>query len=138
MNYGQRSPGRLRVAVVLAGTTLMAAFVLHCIAASMYYEINTTILRMAASGAVAAGARYLPRNPRTAVLVTRSYANLIGVLPNEIRSVEVSPDLHTLTIRLGRKVPVYLTILNVGLPGRDIGVTAWARKHADNPQDLSA
>jgi hypothetical protein len=123
---------------VLAGTTLIAAFVLHCIAASMYYEINAKILRMAASGAVAAGARYLPMNPRIAVLVTRSYASMIGVLPNEIRSVEVSPDLHTLTICLERKVPMYLTILSVGLPGRDIGVTASARQHANNPKDLSA
>jgi hypothetical protein len=137
MKYYRGSPTRLKVLFVLAGVPLIAAFVLHSIVASMYYELNSRILTIAASGAVAAGAEYLPMNPSAAIGVSRSYAKSIGVLPDEIISIEVSPDHSTLEIRLERRVPAYVSILSVGLPGRHIGVTAWARKQSNQSAALT-
>jgi hypothetical protein len=132
MKVYQRSPVRLWFLLVLAGAVVIATFVVHSIAASMYYQLNSKILTIAASGAAAASAEYLPMNPSAAIRVARSYANSIGVLPDEIMSVEVSPDRSMVTIRLERKLPAYVSILTVGLPGHEIRVTAWAQKHSNH------
>jgi hypothetical protein len=100
----------------------------------MYYRSNSKMMQMVAVTAVRAGAAYLPANPKTAVQVADAYVKLYGVMPNEIVSTVVAANDNTLTIVLRRELPTYVTLLVMGLPGREINVTAQARKGSGHLQ----
>jgi hypothetical protein len=110
--------------IVLAPIILLGALIVHSIAARWYYNLNSQSMRLVASIAVRAGTEYLPSDPRTAVLIADGYARRFGIASNEIMSTDVSADDNTLTIRLSRKVPEYISLFAVGLPDRTISVTA--------------
>ena len=84
--------------------------------------------------AVRAGAEYLPADPRTAVQVADASAKLNGIMPGEIVFTRVAYDHRSLSIRLNRKMPTYVTLFAVGLPTSEIAVTASARRQSDHPQ----
>jgi len=126
-----KKPSRkfVRVAALslLAATTWIGALVVHSVVANMHYRLNYVRLQMAADIAVKAGAMYLPADPGAAVRVADAYAGLNGVLPAEIVFTKVAPDRHTLWIRLDYKMPTYVALFAVGLPSREIAVTASAQ-----------
>jgi hypothetical protein len=94
------------------------AFVLHSISARLYYAFTYKTLEIAAALAVRTGADYLPANCRAAMQAADASAQRIGIKREEIVFTGVSSDNQTLTIRLSRNMPRYLTVLVVGLPGR--------------------
>jgi hypothetical protein len=98
--------------------------IVHSVSANIYYKINHHCLQMAADRAVRAGRNYLPTDPGAAVYVADEYARLGGVGPDEIAITRVSPDNRTLTILLRRRVPWYVALLAVGLPAREMAVSA--------------
>ena len=123
----------LVVPTLLAMTTWI---VVHSILAKVDYDLCSVSLEMVASLAARTGAEYLPADPRMAVQVADAYAKLNGILPREIIFIRVTPDHRTLRIRLNRKLPTYITLLAVGLPSREIAVTASAQKRSAHPHPL--
>ena len=113
--------------IVLAATTLPSVLMLQTIVARVYYDLNSQRLRVVASMAVKAGAEYLPRYPSMAVLMADRYARYCGIAPSEIISTDVSADGNTLTIKLSRQVPEYVSLLAFGLRDRMISVTAYGQ-----------
>jgi hypothetical protein len=122
---------RLAAVSLLAVTTWI---VVHSIVARMCYDLYCARLGMAASMAARTGAEYLPTDPTMAVQVAHAYAKLSGILPGEIIFIRVTPDHRTLSIRLNRRMPTYIALFAVGLPSRDISVTASAQTRSDHPQ----
>jgi len=114
--------------IALIATMLLSALVVHTVTARAYYSLNSQTLQLVASMAVKAGAEYLPRDPQTAIRIASQMARHCGVASNEIVSADVSADDYTLTIRRSRKVPGYVSLLALGLPGRLINVTASGRR----------
>src|SRR5208282_3300929 len=111
--------------------------IVHSIFAREYYYLNVKNLRLVALTAAKMGAVYLPTNPRAAVWIADAYVQSHGVAPAEIVFTEPSSDSNVLTIRLDRRIPLYLALLAVGLPARDISVTASAgRPSAGHPAAL--
>ena len=110
--------------IVLASIFLIGALIAHSTISTAYFTLNLRSLQLVASMAVRAGAEYLPSDPRTAMLVADRYVRFCGVGSNEITSTDVSADDYTLTIKLSRKVPKYISLFAFGLPGRSISVTA--------------
>jgi hypothetical protein len=108
--------------IVLATVILPGVLIVQTIAARAYYNLNSQSLQLVGSMAVRVGAEYLPTDPRTAVLIADRYARRCGITSNEIISTDVSADDNTLTIRLSRKVPEFLSLLALGLPDRTISV----------------
>ena len=134
-----RSSLRYRVTPVLLPTILLvAALIAHSFIARAYYSLNSQRLEVVASMAVRVGAEYLPANPRTAVRIADAYARDNGIAPGEIVFTEPSSDNNVLTIRLDRKVPQYVALFTVGLPARDISVTASAQLQDDDQRTGSA
>ena len=115
--------------IVLAAIILPAELIVHSIFAREYYYLNVKNLQLMALRAVRMGAVYLPADPCTAVRIADAYMQSQGVAPAEIVFTESSSDSNVLTIRLDRKIPLYLALLAMGgLPARDINVTASARR----------
>jgi hypothetical protein len=52
-------------------------------------------------------------------------------MPDEIILTKVEPDSRTLSIRLNPKIPTYVALLALKLPGRWITATAQAQKHGE-------
>jgi len=77
---------------------------------------NWTYLQTGADAAVLAGASYLPGSSRDAIATANSYASQNKIAANEIRSVTVSPDNMTLTMRVARSVSFTF--------GRVVGLTS--------------
>lgn len=113
--------------VVAALIALSAELTVHSILAKDYYYLDIKNLQLVALAAVKAGAAYLPANPRAAVRIADAYMRSHGIAPAEIVFTKPSSDGDVLTIKLDRKIPLYLALLAVGLPTRDIRVTASAR-----------
>ena len=111
---------------LLLAAGLVVNFVLHCVWARVYYELNFQKLRMAAVVAVSAGVEYLPADGREAVQVAEESAQRSGLRREEIVFTGASRNNRTLTIRLRREIPWYVTVCAVGLPGREISVAASA------------
>jgi hypothetical protein len=115
--------------IAFAVITLPIELTVHSIFAREYYNLNLTNLRLVALTAVNAGAQYLPVDPPAAVRVADAYARHQGVTRAEILLTELSPDGKVLTIRLDRKIPLYVAVLAMGgLPAREINVMASARR----------
>ncbi len=108
--------------LVLATITLPGMLIVQSFAARAYYNLNSRSLRLVASMAVRAGAEYLPTDPRNAVLIADRCALRYGVTSSEIVSTAVSADDKTLTLRLSRRVPEFMSLLALGLPNRTISV----------------
>ena len=127
MRQFSRLSVRCRVILIaLAAIILPAELIVHSIFAREYYYLNVKNLRLVALTAAKMGAVYLPTNPRAAVWIADAYAQSHGVAPAEIVFTEPSSDSNVLTIRLDRRIPLYLALLAMGLPARDIRVTASA------------
>ena len=112
--------------IVFAVITLPAELIGHSIVAREYYYLNVKNIQLVALTAAKTGAQYLPADPRAAVRVANAYAKGHGIAPAEVVFTEISSDDHVLTIRLDRKIPMYVAVLALGLPARDINVTASA------------
>jgi hypothetical protein len=115
--------------VVLIMTALPVELLVHSISAVRYYIRSSQQLRLAASMAVAAGARYLPMDPEGAIRTADRSVQHYGVISSEIVSTEVSADDSMLTIRLSRRIPKYVALFALGLPSRSVNVTASGRRH---------
>ena len=115
--------------IVFAVITLPTELIVYSIVAREYYYLNVKNIQLVALTAARTGAQYLPADPRAAVRVANAYAEGHGIAPAEIVFTvftEISSDDNLLTIRLDRKIPVYVAVLALGLPARDINVTASA------------
>jgi hypothetical protein len=115
--------------ILFSITFVLGTLTAHCFIARAYYSLNSQGLGLVASMAVRMGAKYLPANPRAAIQIADADARDNGIAPAEIVFTESSSDNKVLTIRLDRKVPQYVALLAVGLPARDIDVTASAHVH---------
>jgi hypothetical protein len=129
-----KTPIAFAAAIVLVVTTLTAALIVHSISADVYYNLNLLRLQTAADLAVRAGAEYLSTDPRTAVQVAVTYAERNGAAFNEIVLISIDSDKRTLRISLNRKIPIYISLLAVGLPRRHIAVTSSAQRRGDRPE----
>ena len=90
---------------------LLGALSMHTVAARAYYNINSKNLQLVASTAVRAGIQYLPVDPQTAIRIADRFVQGFGVTSDEIISIDVSDDDSTLTIRLSREIPEYVSLL---------------------------
>ncbi len=129
MRQFNRSSLRRQMPIVLALLFLAGALIVRSIISTAYYNLSLWNLQLVASTAIRAGAVYLPDDPRTAMFVADRYVRFCGVSSNEIDSTEVSADDYTLTIKLSRKIPEYVSLFAFGLPGRLISVTASGQQH---------
>jgi hypothetical protein len=129
-----KKPIELVAATVLVVTTLSAALIVHTISANVYYNLNLLKLQVAADLAVRAGVEYLPTDPRIALQVATAYAERNGVAFNEIMLVGVDRYRRTLRIRLSRKIPIYISLLAIRLPHRDIVVTSFAQRQTNRAE----
>jgi len=126
---------RCRVAVIISGVLILSAeLIMHRSLANEYYYLKLETLRLTAATAARVGAQYLPADPHAALREADKYAEGHGIAPAEIIFTQLSAHNTVLTIRLDRKIPIYVTVLAVGgLPSRDIDVTASARRQAAGP-----
>ena len=116
-----------RKALLLLGTAVnVVAFSLHSFLVHICYQINYAGLLNAANRAVRDGVSYLPADPGTAIQVAARSLRLAGVPTDEIVFTRVIPNDHTLTISLKQRLPIYMTLLAVGLPSHEISVTVSA------------
>src|SRR5262249_6036662 len=122
------------VALLLMSTT---AFTVHTMAAREYYVANAVSLRIVAETAVRAGVEYLPGQPTAAMRTVQRLTELRGVAPSEIVLTKVATDEQQITLCLRRKVPSSTAFMTVGLPSREIRVTASARinRHDNQPAE---
>ena len=124
--------------IVAAVSILLGGLTMHAVAARAYYNINSKNLQLVASTGVRAGIQYLPVDPLAAIRTAYRLVQVLGVTPDEITSIDVSDDNNTLTIRLSRQIPEYLSLLAVGLPNRTIRVTAsGGQQKIDSPSARS-
>jgi hypothetical protein len=114
--------------VALTVAMVLVALIVHTITARAYYSLNSQNLQLVASIAVRAGAEYLPTDPQAAMRIAGRFVQRQGVASDEIISTDVSADNYTLTIRLRRKVPKYVSLLALGLPSRLISVTVSGQR----------
>ena len=115
-----------RALLVFLASSLAGVLALHSATARLYYSMNLRLLQSAAILAVRAGAVYLPTAPALAMRETDDCARLSGVAPQEIVQASVSADGCRITLSLDRKVPKSLSFLAIGLPSREVRVTASA------------
>ena len=111
--------------IVFAVITLPAELIGHSIVAREYYYLNVKNIQLVALTAAKTGAQFC-----------RGIHQLLCEWPMHMRKVTESPaevvftddlfDDHALTIRLDRKIPMYVAVLALGLPARDINVTTSA------------
>jgi hypothetical protein len=121
---------RKATAILLAVTVLLGGIVIDNVCATYYFYVNWMRLQKAADVATEAGLNYLPKNDSLARTTTMRYAEMNGVKPGEIVSTVVSSDKLSITIRLKRSIPFYLSAAALGLHDRAIRVTGTARLHA--------
>ena len=121
--------------LVLILLTLMGAFVIDNVCATYYFYVNWMRLQRAADTAVRAGLNYLPKDRELALRTMMHYAEINGVQRTEIVSADVAGDRLSLTIRLRRRLPFYLSGAALGLHNRSIKVssTAWVQARAQSP-----
>lgn len=126
---------RCRSLLVILGVLLLPAeLTVHRLLGEEYYYLKVETLRLTAAAAAKVGAQYLPMDPYAAVREANTYAEGHGVAPAEIIFTQLSADNTVLTIRLERKIPIYVALLAVGgLPARDIDVTASASRRSAGP-----
>jgi hypothetical protein len=119
---------RCRVLIITFGVVFLSGeMMMHRILAKEYYHLKVETLQLTAATAAKVGAQYLPTDPHAAVQEANTYAEGHGVAPAEIVFTQLSANNTVLTIRLARKIPIYVAVLAVGgLPARDIEVTASA------------
>jgi hypothetical protein len=86
---------------------------------------------MAAAVAVNAGVEFLPADRSAGVRAAEESAQRSGLRRAEIVFTGTSPNNRTLTLRLIREIPWYVAVCTVGLPGREISVTASAHFSRD-------
>ena len=122
-----RRQWELFAAIVGLVITSIAVFVVHSMAAKEYYSANSASMRLVAEKAVMVGIQYLPAEPSAAVAAAEQSAELGGVAPSEIET-KIAADEQQITLCLKRKVPNYIAFLAVGLPSREIQVTAKAQR----------
>jgi hypothetical protein len=118
------------ILIVITAIVLPAELIVHSVVARKYYYLDVEDLKLVARTAAKTGAEYLPADPRAAVHEANAYARVHGIAPTEIVFTELSSDNTVLTIRLDRKIPLYLALLALGLPARDISVTASAGRES--------
>jgi hypothetical protein len=104
---------------VAAVSMLLGALIMRTVAARAYYNINSKNLQLVASTAVRAGIQYLPMDPQTAIRIAHRFVKGFGVTSDEIISIDVSDDDSTLTIRISREIPEYVSLLAFGLAQSD-------------------
>ena len=120
----------LTILLIIVGPTLL---VVHSVSASLYYAMNSSMLQTIAAHAVRTAAEHLPREPALAARIADECLKDGGVAADEIVVTAVSADNRTVMVVLNRKVPLSLAFLAVGLPSREISVTASARKQVQPP-----
>ncbi len=109
-------------------TLVAGALIMDAVFARIYFYSNWIRLENAAEAATTAGSLYLPGDPAMALKTAERYASLNGVRPNEIVSATVTPDDSTITIRLQRSMPFFLS--GVGLGQATVPVVATDAAHA--------
>ena len=119
---------RKATSALLAITVVAGAVIIDGVAARYYFYSNWIRLENAADAAATAGSLYLPANPAMALKTAHKYASLNGVRPEEIVSTTITPDDSTITIRLKRAMPFYLS--GAGLGQTTSAVTATEEAHA--------
>jgi hypothetical protein len=120
--------------IVAAVSMLLGALIVRTIAARAYYNLNSQHLQLIASTAVRAGMQYIPADPQTALRIADRFVQGFGVTSDEIILIDVSDDDSTLTIKLSREIPEYVSLLAFGLPNRTIRVTASGeQQRIDSP-----
>ena len=127
--FSRLSP-RCRVVLnVLVAIALAAELMAHRVWSREYYDLNVRNLQLVAVTAARVGARYLPADPHAAVRAANAYAQSHGIERTEIVLTELSSNDNALTIRLDRKISVFIAMFALGeLPARYISVTASARR----------
>jgi hypothetical protein len=120
--------------LALAVTILAGGAITDGAWASFYYNVNTMSLQNAADAGAAAGSLYLPADPAHAIRVARECVGLNGVSTSEIASTAVSRDDRTITVKLVRALPLYLSGLAAGLSSRRIVVVSTAVHHSPIPE----
>ena len=126
---------RIARLVALAVTILAGGTITDGAWASFYYNVNTMSLQNAADAGAAAGSLYLPADPAHAIRVARECIGLNGVSASEIASTAVSRDDHTITVKLVRKMPLYLSGFAAGFSSRRIIVVSTAAHRAPIPPE---
>jgi hypothetical protein len=121
--------------IALAVTILAGGAITDGAWASFYYNVNTMSLQNAADAGAAAGSLYLPADPAHAIRAARECIGLNGVSTSEIASTLVSRDDHTITIKLVRKMPLYLSGFAAGLSSRRIVVVSTAAHRMPVPPE---
>ena len=109
MRASQSPVIRKATTVLLGATLIVAAIMIDCLTARYYYYSNSIRLQNAADEAVNAGIVFLPANPAKAFKTARQYALLNGMRPEEIVSEKVASDGSTISIKLKRGIPFYLS-----------------------------
>lgn len=101
--------GQILVLMTLILPVLIGALALGTDVAVLYF--NWHLLQSAADDAALAGASYLPNYPSLAVSNATSYAKHNGIASGEIKSITVSSDDKSLTVKLARYVPYRFGVL---------------------------
>lgn len=118
----RKATSALLVVTLIAGTLIIDA-----IFARLYFYSNWIRLENAAVAATTAGSLYLPSDPAMALKTAERYASLNGVRPSEIVSAVVAPDDSTITIRLKRSMPFFLSGVGLGQATAPVVATDEAR-----------
>jgi hypothetical protein len=134
----RRLSSRQRVMVFLLITGMVAEFGIHTRCSKAFYDLNVKRLQLIAVMAVGAEVEFLPGNPAAAAQVAGSSVQHNGITRNEIILIHTSSDGRVLTITLHRRFPKYVALFFVGLPSRDITVTARAEVGAPVSKVLHA
>jgi hypothetical protein len=123
------SPRCRVVLIVFVAIAFAAELMALSVLARKYYDLNVRNLQLVADTAARVGARYLPADPHAAVRAANAYAQSHGIERTEIVLTELSWNDNVLTIRLDRKICVFIAMFALGeLPARYISVTASARR----------
>lgn len=131
MRASQSAVIRKATSALLVVTLVAGALIIDAVYARIYFYSNWIRLENAAEAATTAGSRFLPGNPAKALRTAERYASLNGVLPSEIASATVAPDDSTITIRLVRPIPFFLS--GAGLGQATAPVVAIDQAHAPAP-----
>ena len=117
---------RRRLLAAVAIGALASAVMVHAASALMYYRMTLIRLTAIDQQAVREGAAWLREDPPRAIRTAQLYALDHGIAAGEIGFIRTAPDGSSLGMGLNRKIPAYIAVLALGLPGRIVKVTAWA------------
>lgn len=101
---------------MLVVTLVVSAFIIDAVISRIYFYSNWIHLENAAEAATTAGSLYLPGDPAKALRTAERYASLNGIRPDEIASTVITPDDSTISIRLERPMPFFLSGIGLGQP----------------------